>query len=275
MVSHLLRQGGVIAAPCSAPQSSWVCPLLTDASNGYLTPLSHLGLLWLINTSYHFFKETISSYSVSSLMLKPSYEVGSMLSSKSSLHWFSLAIILLITVLASWEDDCGNSSLLRTSSSWWIFQRSCFHFSPVSRTGINNLFLSAGKSCGWVFVFSWLWTNIVLKGRWKALTLRQAVHFNMVMFVVILLHLAMPSIQMLWFMWQFFMSHLTGWQHTASRTGERNLLCAGQREGKMVVCHLEWTGATRVKSSLPIAQPFAKMLKVAPILRLVGFQKAL
>lgn len=172
--------------------------------------------------------------------------------------------------------------MLRTSSTGWIFQRSCFLLSPMSRTGVKNLLLSAGKSCGWVFVFSWLWTNTVLKKRWKALTQRQAVHFNMVMFVVILLHLAMPSVWMFWFVWQFLMSHLTGWQHTyvcltyvQEDISETNLLCTGQRDGKMVVCHLKWTRATRVKSIITLAQPSVKMLKIAPILWLLGFQKAL
>jgi len=63
--------------------------------------------------------------------------------------------------------------------------------------------------------------------------------------------------------------------HSQQDISEINLLCADQREGKMVVCHLKGTGATKVKSSITMAQPPAKMLTVAPILWLVGFQKAL
>lgn len=156
--------------------------------------------------------------------------------------------------------------MLSTSSTWWIFQISISHLSPVSRTGINSLFLSAKKSCIWVFVFSWLWTNIDLKEWWKALTQRQGIHFNL---VVICGHLMASSNA-------FHADALTRvtvlhepshWPTAQNQqdVSEINLLCAGQGEGKMVVYHLKWTRATRDKSGTNMAQPTGKMLKVAPM----------
>lgn len=62
--------------------------------------------------------------------------------------------------------------------------------------------------------------------------------------------------------------------HSWQDKNEINFLCAGQREGGIVGFHLKRTEETRAKSSTTVAQPSVKMLKVAPISWLVGFQKA-